>query len=36
MRSVQGRLGEIVLADTNLPEITEKRLLKPVERGCPP
>ncbi|HEX5542355.1 MAG TPA: phage resistance protein, partial [Micromonospora sp.] len=29
MRSVQGRLGEIVLADTNLPEITEKRLLKP-------
>lgn len=30
MRSVQGRLGEIVLADTNLPEITEKRLLRPV------
>jgi hypothetical protein len=30
MRSVQGRLGEIVLADTNLPEIVEKRLLKPV------
>ena len=30
MRSVQGRLGEIVLADTNLPEITEKRLLKPL------
>ncbi len=29
MRSVQGRLGEIVLPDTNLPEITEKRLLKP-------
>jgi uncharacterized membrane protein YgcG len=30
MRSVQGRLGQdIVLADTNLPEITEKRLLKP-------
>ena len=29
MRSAQGRLGEIVLADTNLPEITEKRLLKP-------
>ena len=29
MRSVQGRLGEIVLADTNLPEITEKRLLRP-------
>jgi hypothetical protein len=30
MRSVQGRLGtDIVLADTNLPEITEKRLLKP-------
>ncbi|WP_144127959.1 phage resistance protein [Catellatospora sichuanensis] len=30
MRSVQGRFGEIVLADTNLPEITEKRLLRPV------
>ncbi|MBU2668296.1 phage resistance protein [Actinoplanes bogorensis] len=31
MRSVQGRLGQdIVLADTNLPEITEKRLLKPL------
>ncbi len=30
MRSVQGRLGEIVLADTNLPEIAERRLLKPV------
>ncbi|TDB94510.1 phage resistance protein, partial [Micromonospora fluostatini] len=29
MRSVQGRFGEIVLADTNLPEITEKRLLNP-------
>ncbi|WP_117666184.1 phage resistance protein [Micromonospora sp. MW-13] len=29
MRSVQGRFGEIVLADTNLPEITEGRLLKP-------
>src|SRR6185437_11614195 len=29
MRSVQGRLGEIMLADTNLPEITEKRLLRP-------
>src|SRR5205814_9887342 len=29
MRSVQGRLGEIVLADTNLPEITEQRLLRP-------
>jgi len=29
MISVQGRLGNIVLADTNLPEITEKRLLKP-------
>ncbi|WP_432957272.1 phage resistance protein [Micromonospora haikouensis] len=29
MRSLQGRFGEIVLADTNLPEITEKRLLKP-------
>lgn len=31
MRSVQGRLGEIVLADTNLPEIVEKRLLKPKD-----
>lgn len=31
MRSLQGRLGNIVLADTNLPEITEKRLLKPVD-----
>ncbi|GAA1843335.1 phage resistance protein [Asanoa iriomotensis] len=32
MRSVQGRMGEeIVLADTNLPEITEKRLLKPFD-----
>ncbi|MFF3869036.1 phage resistance protein [Micromonospora sp. NPDC001898] len=30
MRSVQGRFGEIVLADTNLPEITEGRLLKPL------
>ncbi|MFI7553519.1 phage resistance protein [Micromonospora sediminimaris] len=30
MRSVQGRFGEIVLEDTNLPEITEKRLLKPL------
>ncbi|GAA0398753.1 hypothetical protein GCM10009541_47220 [Micromonospora gifhornensis] len=30
MRSVQGRFGEIALADTNLPEITEKRLLKPI------
>jgi hypothetical protein len=30
MRSVQGRFGaDIVLADTNLPEITERRLLKP-------
>ncbi|MEV4755325.1 phage resistance protein [Micromonospora sp. NPDC049559] len=29
MRSAQGRFGQIVLADTNLPEITEKRLLKP-------
>ncbi|WP_405094747.1 phage resistance protein [Micromonospora sp. NBC_01412] len=29
MRSVQGRFGEILLADTNLPEITEGRLLKP-------
>jgi hypothetical protein len=31
MRSVQGRFGEVALADTNLPEITEKRLLKPVD-----
>ncbi|GIF21394.1 hypothetical protein BJ973_005159 [Actinoplanes tereljensis] len=31
MRSVQGRLGEIALADTNLPEITEKRLLRPID-----
>lgn len=31
MRSVQGRLGEIVLADTNLPEIAEKRLLRPTD-----
>ncbi|MER7164661.1 phage resistance protein [Micromonospora sp. NPDC000207] len=30
MRSVQGRLGEIALADTNLPEIAEGRLLKPL------
>ncbi|MFC7246964.1 phage resistance protein [Catellatospora aurea] len=30
MRSVQGRFGEIMLADTNLPEITEKRLLRPI------
>lgn len=30
MRSVQGRFGEIALADTNLPEITERRLLKPL------
>ncbi|MEV6813046.1 phage resistance protein, partial [Micromonospora sp. NPDC051296] len=30
MRSVQGRFGEVALADTNLPEITEKRLLKPL------
>ncbi|MET7970519.1 phage resistance protein [Micromonospora sp. NPDC005305] len=30
MRSIQGRFGEIALADTNLPEITEKRLLKPL------
>ena len=30
MRSVQGRLGEIVLPDTNLPEITAGRLLKPI------
>ncbi|OZV83100.1 phage resistance protein [Micromonospora echinospora] len=31
MRSVQGRFGEVALADTNLPEITEGRLLKPVD-----
>ncbi|MEU8004187.1 phage resistance protein [Catellatospora sp. NPDC049111] len=30
MVHVQGRFGEIVLADTNLPEIAEKRLLKPL------
>ncbi|TDB94628.1 phage resistance protein, partial [Micromonospora fluostatini] len=30
MRSLQGRFGEIVLADTNLPEIAEGRLLKPA------
>ena len=35
MRSVQGRLGtDIVLADTNLPEITEKRLLKPINEAA--
>lgn len=35
MRSVQGRLGtDIVLADTNLPEITEKRLLKPKNEAA--
>ncbi|GGO30354.1 phage resistance protein [Micromonospora parathelypteridis] len=34
MRSVQGRLGEIVLADTNLPEITENRLLKPNDAAA--
>ncbi len=34
MRSVQGRLGEIVLADTNLPEITEKRLLRPKDEAA--
>ena len=34
MRSVQGRLGEIVLADTNLPEITERRLLKPKDAAA--
>lgn len=34
MRSVQGRLGEIVLADTNLPEITEKRLLHPNDEAA--
>jgi len=33
-RSVQGRLGQIVLADTNLPEITEKRLLKPHDEAA--
>jgi hypothetical protein len=34
MRSVQGRFGtDIVLADTNLPEITEKRLLKTDDAG---
>ncbi|MFJ6199303.1 phage resistance protein [Micromonospora sp. NPDC092111] len=33
MRSVQGRFGEIALADTNLPEITERRLLKPIGDG---
>ncbi|WP_245670258.1 phage resistance protein [Micromonospora mirobrigensis] len=33
MRSVQGRFGEIVLEDTNLPEITERRLLKTDEAG---
>jgi hypothetical protein len=34
MTSVQGRLGEIALADTNLPEITEKRLLRPKDEGA--
>ncbi|MEV4769913.1 phage resistance protein [Micromonospora humida] len=34
MRSVQGRLGEIVLADTNLPAITENRLLKPNDAAA--
>ncbi|SCL29737.1 hypothetical protein GA0070616_3940 [Micromonospora nigra] len=34
MRSVQGRFGEIVLADTNLPEITENRLLKPNDAAA--
>src|SRR6266508_6299435 len=35
MRSVQGRLGsDIVLADTNLPEITEKRLLRPRDEAA--
>ncbi|MGC5289786.1 phage resistance protein [Micromonospora sp. DT231] len=34
MRSVQGRLGEIILADTNLPEITENRLLKPNDAAA--
>ncbi len=36
MRSVQGRLGEIVLPDTNLPEITEKRLLQADQRRRTP
>lgn len=31
MTSVQGRLGNIVLADTNLPEITAERLLRPKD-----
>ncbi|WP_422773845.1 phage resistance protein [Plantactinospora sp. WMMC1484] len=34
MRSVQGRFGEIVLADTNLPEITEGRLLRPIDEAA--
>lgn len=35
MRSVQGRFGtDIVLADTNLPEITERRLLKPKDEAA--
>ena len=34
MRSVQGRLGEIILQDTNLPEITEKRLLRPRDAAA--
>ncbi|MFR9774012.1 hypothetical protein [Nocardia sp. SC052] len=35
MRSLQGRFGEIVLADTNLPEITEGRLLRPGTERVP-
>ncbi|APE37126.1 phage resistance protein [Nocardia mangyaensis] len=36
MRSVQGRFGsDIVLADTNLPEITERRLLRPGTAEVP-
>jgi hypothetical protein len=31
MRSAQGRLGRIELADTNLPLITEKRILRPID-----
>lgn len=34
MTSVQGRLGEIVLKDTDLAEITEKRLLKPRDEAA--
>ncbi|WP_406272341.1 hypothetical protein OH799_32575 [Nocardia sp. NBC_00881] len=35
MRSGQGRFDEIVLADTNLPEITEGRLLRPGTETVP-